>query len=232
MRETNNLFGVSLSSTQVASLAAYEKLLLKWNEKINLTAIREAQGIRTKHFLDSFSCELAWGEAPPGNLVDIGTGAGIPGIPLKILHPSMRLTLVESIGKKADFCRLAVRELGMQEVQVIAARAEDLGHLPDHREAYDWAVARAVANLPALVEYLLPLVRVGGTVLAQKGHSAPAEAHQAEKAIHLLGGSTQQLIPVTLPGVVEQRFLVLIKKIAATPPQYPRKPGIPVKKPL
>lgn len=226
------LFGIHLDACQVSLLANYEKLLLDWNEKINLTAIRDSQGIRTKHFLDSFSCCLAWGHATPDDLIDIGTGAGFPGIPLKILYPGMHLTLVESIGKKADFCRIAVQELDLQGVEVLTARAEDVGWMPSHRETHAWAVARAVANLPALGEYLLPLVRVGGSMLAQKGHSGPSEAQRAEHAIQVLGGSTRQIIPVTLPGVVEERFLVVVKKVAATPPLYPRKPGIPAKKPL
>ncbi len=226
------LFGIHLDACQVSLLAKYEKILLEWNEKVNLTAIRDSQGIRTKHFLDSFSCCLAWGRFPPDDLIDIGTGAGFPGIPLKILYPGMRLTLVESIGKKADFCRLAAEELELKDVEVITARAEDVGQMPAHRETHSWAVARAVANLPVLAEYLLPLLRVGGSMLAQKGHSGPSEAQHAEHAIRLLGGNTKQIIPVTLPGVVEERFLVVVKKVAATPPLYPRKPGIPAKKPL
>jgi 16S rRNA (guanine527-N7)-methyltransferase len=190
------------------------------------------EGIRTKHFLDSFSCVLAWKENPPRRLIDIGTGAGFPGITLKILYPSMRLTLVESVGKKTNFCRHMVETLKLEATEVVTARAEDVGQMPAHREAYDWAVARAVANLPVLAEYLLPLVQVGGAMLAQKGQSGPAETHKAEKAFKILGGRTRQLLPVTLPGVADERFLVVVDKVAATPPQYPRKPGIPAKQPL
>ncbi|MDP2965861.1 MAG: 16S rRNA (guanine(527)-N(7))-methyltransferase RsmG, partial [Pelolinea sp.] len=179
-----------------------------------------------------FSCVLAWKENPPRRLIDIGTGAGFPGIPLKILYPSMRLTLVESVGKKANFCRHMIETLKLEAVEVVTARAEDVGQMPAHREAYDWAVARAVANLPVLLEYLLPLVQVGGAMLAQKGQSGPAETHKAEKALKILGGRTRQLLPVTLPGVADERFLVVVDKVAATPPQYPRKPGVPAKKPL
>jgi 16S rRNA (guanine527-N7)-methyltransferase len=227
-----NLFGIHLDDGQISLLTRFEKFLLEWNDRINLTAIRDSPGIRIKHFLDSFSCALAWGDHPPQDLVDIGTGAGFPGIPLKILYPGMRLTLVESIGKKADFCRAAVQELQLNGVEVITSRAEDLGQMPAHREVHEWAVARAVANLPVLAEYLLPLVRVGGYMLAQKGLSAPAETQLAEHAILVLGGNTRNLIPVTLPGVVEERFIVVVKKTAATPQLYPRKPGIPAKKPL
>jgi len=226
------LFGIHLNGRQVAALITFERELLEWNKKFNLTAIRTAEGIRTKHFLDSFSCVLAWKENPPKHLIDVGTGAGFPGIPLKILYPSMQLTLVESVGKKANFCRHAVETLKLEAVEVVAARAEEVGQMSAQRESYDWAVARAVANLPALVEYLLPLVQLGGCVLAQKGQSGPAEAHKAEKALKLLGGRMRKLIPVALPGVVEERYLVVVDKVAATPPQYPRQPGIPAKKPL
>ena len=230
--EAHRLFGIHLTGRQMVALMTYERELLAWNEKFNLSAIRDAEGIRTKHFLDSFSCILAWKEKPPRRLIDIGTGAGFPGIALKILYPSMQLTLVESVGKKANFCRHLVETLKLESVEVISARAEEVGRMPGHREGYDWAVARAVANLPVLVEYLLPLVQVGGAMLAQKGQSGPAETHKAEKALKILGGSIRQLIPVILPGVADERFLVVVDKVAATPAQYPRKSGIPAKKPL
>ena len=232
IQAAQQLFGIHLSGRQVVALFAFENELLAWNQKYNLTAIRDADGIRIKHFLDSFSCVLAWKENPPMRLIDVGTGAGFPGIPLKILYPSMQLTLVESVGKKANFCRTAVERLKLDAVEVITGRAEELGQMPCQRESYDWAVARAVAKLPVLSEYLLPLVRVGGKMLAQKGHSGPVEAHNAEPAMKLLGGQIRQLIPVTLPGVAEERYLVVVDKVAATPPQYPRKPGFPAKKPL
>ncbi len=230
--EARQLFGIHLTGRQVVALMTFERELLAWSEKYNLTAIRDSEGIRTKHFLDSFSCVLAWKENPPRRLIDIGTGAGFPGIPLKILYPSMRLTLVESVGKKANFCRHMVETLSLDTTEVVTARAEDVGQMPDSREAFDWAVARSVANLPVLAEYLLPLVQVGGAMLAQKGQSGLAETHQSEKAFKILGGCTRQLVPVTLPGVADERFLVIVDKVAATPPQYPRKPGVPAKKPL
>jgi len=232
VHEARQLFGVHLTGRQVLALMTFERELVAWNEKYNLTAIRDAEGIRTKHFLDSFSCVLAWKEIPPRRLIDIGTGAGFPGIPLKILYPSMQLTLVESVGKKANFCRHMVEVLKLDATVVVTARSEDVGQMTAHREAYDWAVARAVASLPVLAEYLLPLVQVGGAMLAQKGQSGPIETHKAEKALNLLGGRTRHLLPVTLPGVADERFLVVIDKVAATPPQYPRKPGIPSRKPL
>lgn len=231
-RDALQLFGISLSARQITQLTVYERELLAWNQKFNLTAIRDVQGIRTKHFLDSMSCCLAWREQAPRRLVDVGTGAGFPGIVLKILYPSMRLTLVESVGKKANFCRHIIQTLGLEDVEVLAKRAEEVGQNSKHREKYDWAVARAVANLPVLAEYLLPLVRVGGGILAQKGESGPAEAQAAENALKLLGGQMRQLIPIELPGVVEERYLILIDKSAATPPAYPRKAGMAAKKPL
>lgn len=231
-RDAQALFNVHITGRQVMALITYEKELIEWNQKFNLTSIRDTESIRTKHFLDSFSCILAWKASPPNHLIDIGTGAGFPGVPLKILYPSMKLTLVESVGKKAMFCQHIVRVLGLEHVNVIQARAEDLGQKPEHREQYDWSVARAVANLNVLSEYLIPLVKVGGMALAQKGESGPAEAQSAEKAMKLLGGKLKQLIPVNLPGVVEDRYLVVMEKVAATPPKYPRKPGIPMKQPL
>src|ERR671913_61536 len=219
-RDAHALFNVHLSGRQVLALLTYEKELLEWNQKFNLTAIRDAESIRTKHFLDSFSCVLAWKAFPPNHLIDVGTGAGFPGIPLKILYPSLKLTLVESVGKKAMFCQHIVRVLGLEHVEVIQARAEDLGQDPGHREKYDWAIARAVANLNVLSEYLIPLVKIGGTVLAQKGESGPAEAQSAEEAMKLLGGKLKQLIPINLPGVADDRYLVVVEKVAATPPRY------------
>lgn len=232
VQDAQALFNVQLTGRQVIALTTYERELIEWNQKFNLTAIRDVKGIRTKHFLDSFSCVLAWKANPPANLIDIGTGAGFPGIPLKIIYPNTKVTLVESVGKKAMFCQHIVSLLGLEGVEVVNARAEDLGQMREHREAYAWGIARAVANMRVLAEYLLPLVQVGGAMLAQKGESGPAEVHAAEKAIKLLGGEVRQLVSVTLPGVVDERHLVLVDKVATTPPGYPRKPGIPTKKPL
>ena len=226
------LLSITLTPRQLASFERYEQELLEWNVRFNLTAIREAEGIRTKHFLDSLSCWLVMKDAPPGRLADIGTGAGFPGIPLKILLPSIQLTLVESVGKKVDFCRRTVQALGMDRVDVVQARAEDLGLDRNHRERYDWVVARAVANLTTLAEYLLPLTRVGGAILAQKGETGPAEAHSADHAIQILGGRLRKLHKINLPGMVEDRYLIVIDKIATTPPGYPRRVGLPAKKPI
>lgn len=231
-RDAQNLFGIYLTGRQIIALMTYERELLAWNEKFNLTAIRDLDGIRTKHFLDSFSCVFAWKSNPPARLIDVGTGAGFPGLPLKILYPSMQVTLVESVGKKVKFCQHIIEKLDLEGIEVIKARAEELGQMKEYREQYDWGVARAVARLRVLCEYLLPLVKVGGVMLAQKGESGPAEAHAAESAMKILGGRMRQLVPVHLPGVAEDRYLVLADKVAATPRQYPRRPGIPSKEPL
>jgi 16S rRNA (guanine527-N7)-methyltransferase len=231
-QDTLTLLNLRLSQRQLACFERYEKELLDWNEKFNLTAIRDVEGVRTKHFLDSLTCLQAWRETPPASLIDVGTGAGFPGIPLKILYPTLTLTLLESVGKKAEFCRHVVKVLGLERVDVVQARAEEIGQDKKYRERYDWAVARAVAGLPTLVEYLLPLARVGGGVLAQKGESGPAEAQAAERSIRLLGGHLRQLLKVNLPGVVEDRYLIVIDKAAATPPNYPRRVGVPLKTPL
>jgi 16S rRNA (guanine527-N7)-methyltransferase len=232
VQSAQDLFHIHLTGRQVMALITYERELLDWNQKFNLTAIRDVESIRTKHFLDSFSCVLAWEANPPNRLIDVGTGAGFPGLPLKILYPGMKLTLVESVGKKAMFCEHMVRLLGLENVEVIKGRAEETGQLPGHREKYDWAVARAVANMNVLCEYLLPFVKVGGTMIAQKSESGPAEAQSAEKAMKLLGGKLKHVIPVNLPGVADDRYLVLVEKSAATPPKYPRKAGMPMKQPL
>ena len=231
-QQAKALLGLNLTPAQQAAFDLYEQTLLEWNARFNLTAIRDPQEIRTKHFLDSLSCLLAMRGAPAERVIDVGTGAGFPGIPLKILLPSTRLTLVESVGKKADFCQHLVETLRLDGVQVVAERAEAVGQISAHRERYDWSLARAVAGMPILAEYLLPLVKVGGRMLAMKGESAPAEAHSGENAFRMLGGQLQQLIPVNLPGVAENRYLVVVEKTAATPPAYPRRTGLPAKKPL
>jgi 16S rRNA (guanine527-N7)-methyltransferase len=231
-QQARTLLGIQLSSRQLNALELYEQELLHWNEHTNLTAIREPEQIRVKHFLDSLTCLLVMRDSPPARVVDVGSGAGFPGLPLKIYFPAMQLTLVESVGKKADFCRHVIQKLGLEGVQVLQERAETLGQMPEHRQQYDWALARAVAVMNVLVEYLLPLARIGGSALALKGESAPAEAHAAEHATRLLGGHLRKLIPITLPGVVEDRYLVVIDKVAATPNTYPRRVGVPSKHPL
>lgn len=231
-RSAKALIGISLSNGQLNSLLQYEKELLEWNSRFNLTAIREPEKIRSKHFLDSLTCLTIMREKPADRLIDIGTGAGFPGIPLKIACPQLRITLVESVGKKANFCRHIVKSLGLEGIEVVQERAEAVGQMPKYREQFDWVVARAVASLPILVEYMLPLARIGGSAIAMKGESAPAEAHAADRATHLLGGKLRRLTPIMLPGVADERYLVVIDKVAATPAHYPRRVGVPAKKPI
>ena len=227
-----DLFNLQLTPGQVNAFKFYSKELLEWNARVNLTAIQSPDEVEIKHFLDSLSCMNVMRDSDMVRVIDIGTGAGFPGLPLKIANPGLELTLVESVGKKVQFCRHLVMQLDLDGVEVIQKRAEIIGQSPAYRQQYDWAVARAVANLPVLVEYLLPLVRIGGAVVAMKGESAPIEAHNAEYAIQLLGGHLRKLVPVILPGVVEERYLVIVDKVAATPPKYPRRIGIPSKRPL
>jgi 16S rRNA (guanine527-N7)-methyltransferase len=224
--------GIRLKPSQLKAFEEYESLLLEWNTRMNLTAIRDPGEIRVKHFLDSLTCLKVMQDTPSERLVDVGSGAGFPGLPLKIACPGLRVTLIESVGKKAEFCQRVASELKLEGVEVVQDRAEVSGHSAVHREKYDWAVGRAVAALPSLAEYLLPFVKVGGRMLAMKGESALAEAHSAEKAFHLLGGHLRQVVPVALPGVADERYLVVVDKIAATPHQYPRRVGLPTKKPL
>jgi 16S rRNA (guanine527-N7)-methyltransferase len=224
--------GISLLPAQIQAFQAYTDILMEWNRRFNLTAIGDPKAVQVKHFLDSLSCLKVMRLEQGTRVIDIGTGAGFPGLPLKIAVPRIRLTLIESAGKKAEFCRTVVEHLGLRDVEVVHARAEEAGRDPAHREHYDWSVARAVAELSVLAEYLLPLVKVGGYALAQKGESGPAEAHAAAGSLRLLGGAVEKIIPVELPGISETRYLVVVKKTGCTPDRYPRRPGVPSKKPL
>lgn len=224
--------GVSLSGGQVDQFARYLALLLDWNERMNLTAVRQPEDIRIRHFLDSLSCAKVTGDLNGRSLIDVGTGAGFPGLPLKILFPQLRLTLVESVAKKVDFLQAVVTELGLDNVTLLAERAELLGQQPQHRQQYDWAVARAVAELRVLVEYLLPLCRVGGHVLAQKGEGVHQEMADAVTAIQLLGGTEPKVSDIALPGREQIHYLVVVAKELETPDKYPRRVGMPGKRPL
>jgi 16S rRNA (guanine527-N7)-methyltransferase len=227
---TTAAWGCPLSTAQLDQFGAYAAELRRWNERINLTAIADEPGIVTRHFLDSLRCAQSWG-SPPQSLVDIGSGAGFPGLPLKILRPKLQLTLVESIAKKAAFLRHMADTLGLSNVEIVVARAEAAGRDPAQRERYHVAVARAVAELRVLAEYCLPLCRMGGRFLAPKGARMEDELQAALPAIVQLGGRLVAIEPVELPEV-EPRTLVIIEKIAPTPPQYPRAPGVPAKRPL
>jgi 16S rRNA (guanine527-N7)-methyltransferase len=226
---------ITLTESHLAAFETCYQELVAWNQRFNLTAITDREGVLVRHILDSLSCvkvlprtELARG----ARVIDVGTGAGFPGVPIKIACPGMRLTLVEATRKKVTFLEHMVDVLGLEGVEVIHSRAELLGRDPAHREQYDWALARAVAEMPTLMEYLLPLVRVGGATLAQKGERAAAEVHEADAAIVTLGGRLRQLVSVELRGLAETRYLVVVDKVAATSEKYPRRPGVPKRRPL
>lgn len=225
-------FHIMLSEAQVMQFETYLALLLAWNERLNLTAVRDPHAIQIRHFLDSLSCALVTGNLNGRSLIDVGTGAGFPGLPLKILYPDLQLTLTDSIAKKTTFVQAVVAELKLDGVTVLAERAETLGQQPAHRAQYDWAVARGVVEMRALAEYLLPLCKVGGFMLAQKGESAERETATAQQAFQILGGGSPTSQAVQLPETEAAHFLVVVKKIGETPALYPRKPGLPGKRPL
>lgn len=225
-------FGLTLTIDQIDAFDLYYRELIDWNARINLTSIVERDQVAVKHFLDSLSlAPVLRPLAPTIRLIDIGTGAGFPGIPLKIALPDLRLTLLETTGKKVEFLQHVITQLQLHNATAIQARAEDLAHKADHREQYDVAVARAVANLATLTEYALPFIRVGGLFIAQKGVDVDDEIKQAKRALKELGGCVREIVPVQLPGL-EPRHLIVIEKISATPAKYPRRAGIPARKPL
>lgn len=229
----HKLLGLSLTEQQRKAFLIYHQELVSWNERFNLTAITDPDGVQIRHFLDSLSCLLAIRDVgSESRLIDIGSGAGFPGLPIKIMQPGIQVTLLEATGKKADFVRHIGETLNLRGLNVLHARAEQVGHDPSYRETYDWVTARAVAAMPTLAEYMLPLCRLGGRCLAQKGEGAAAEVSSAETALHLLGGRLSRLIPVELPGLAETRHLVVLDKVAQTPAKYPRAPGRPTKSPL
>lgn len=228
----HEMLDVNLTSQQLEAFRWYQLELISWNEQFNLTAITEPAGIEVRHFLDSLTCLLALSSGTSMRVVDIGTGAGFPGLPLKIVCPQIRLTLIEATKKKVGFCQHIVDSLELEGVEVLHGRAEKVGHDGDYRGGFDWAIARAVAPLQVLVEYLFPFLKIGGHALAQKGETAHAETQIAEEALGILGGQVDRIIPVELPGVVETRYLVVIDKVAETPQAYARRAGMPTKRPL
>jgi 16S rRNA (guanine527-N7)-methyltransferase len=226
--------GISLSPAQVQAFRVYRDELLEWNRRFNLTAITDPAEVETRHFLDS----LTVARAVPGGLgshtplADVGSGAGFPGIPLKIAFPALPLTLIEATGKKARFLEYIAARLGLENVTVVARRAEEAGRDPALREAFAVVVARALAPMAALAELTLPLCAVGGRVIAQKRGDIAAELRAAERAVLLLGGRLQETVPVSAPGLEDGRVLVVVDKTSPTPGQYPRRPGVPARRPL
>ncbi|NJO08212.1 MAG: 16S rRNA (guanine(527)-N(7))-methyltransferase RsmG [Chloroflexaceae bacterium] len=229
--DTASAWNIQLTSTHVEQLRTYQDELQRWNAHTNLTAITSSEDIIRRHFLDSLRCATSWGASLPHTLVDVGSGAGFPGIPLKIAFPALHITLIESVAKKVAFLTHIAETLKLNDVTILHARAETVGHQPPHREAYDVAIARAVASLPVLAEYCLPLLRIGGRMLAPKGASITDEVAAANTALARLGGQIIAIEPVTIPQL-EPRTLVVIEKTVATPGVYPRRPGTAVRKPL
>ena len=230
LADTAAAWGLPLDAHQLAQLDSYAAELLAWNTHTNLTAIKAPEEVYVRHFLDSLALARHWGAAPE-SLVDIGTGAGFPGLPLKILRPEIELILLDSVGKKTAFLRHVVEQLGLTNVRIITGRAEDLGRDPHERERHGVVTARAVAGLGVLAEYGLPLLRIGGLLLAPKGSTAQAEVAAAEQAVRTLGGAIVGVEPIELPGV-EPRALVIIEKVAPTSRRFPRAVGLPARNPL
>lgn len=231
VQESLTHFQLPIFPAQQAAFETYAALLEEWNSRYSLTAIRDPQDVRIKHFLDSLSC-LTVMQGEIGRVIDVGTGAGFPGLVLKIARPEIHLTLVESVAKKTRFCAHVVETLGLKDIKIVTDRAEVLGQDRAYREQYDWAVARALAGMPVLAEYLLPLVKVGGRMLAQKALSAREELRQAASALKILGGQKEAEQEIRLPGVPDPHLLFVIKKVRPTPMEYPRRVGVPSKNPL
>lgn len=229
--------GVSLTPNQRAQFAAFQRVLLDWNQRMNLTAITAPADVQVKHFLDSLTILAALPEpvrrdARAARLLDVGAGAGLPGIPLAIVLPIAQVALLEATQKKCRFLDHAVSVLGLPNATVLCGRAEELGHRTGQRAAYDVVVARAVASLATLAELCLPFLRVGGRMIAPKKLGIDAEIAAAKPAIAALGGKLEAAVTVRLPVANEERQLIVITKVRPTAKGYPRRPGVPAKSPL
>ena len=232
MAEAAETAELQLSDNQLQQFTRYYEMLIEWNEKMNLTAITEAREVAVKHMVDSLTALETGLFAEGCTIIDVGTGAGFPGLPLKIYRPDLKLTLMDSLQKRVGFLETVVAELGLAEVHCVHARAEEGARNKAYREKFDIAVSRAVAALPVLAEYTLPFVKKNGFLVALKGAKYAEEAEAAERALSLLGGSAPKCREVTLPGLTDKRAIVTVKKVKPTPKAYPRKAGTPTKKPL
>ena len=226
------LLGITLSEEQYGRFIRYYELLAEWNERVKLTAITEYEAVIKKHFVDSISLVKACDISGIRTLIDVGTGAGFPGLALKIAFPYLRVTLLDSLNKRILFLDAVIRELGLTGVDTVHGRAEDYARPGKLREAFDLCVSRAVANLSSLCEYCLPFVRRQGLFVAYKSGNASREIAEAEKAVRLLGGKWKEQIEFTLPDSDIARSLLVMEKERATPAKYPRKAGLPGREPL
>lgn len=228
--EKASTMGVRFSVEQMDKFYKYMNLLIEWNEKINLTAIIEPNEIILKHFIDSITILK---DIKDGSIVvDVGTGAGFPGIPLSIMNPTLKITLVDSLNKRLIFLQEVINELDLKNVELVHARAEEFGRNKKYREKFDVATSRAVANLATLSEYLLPLVKINGKAISMKAGNASQEIEDAKKAIKTLGGNINNIEEFKLPQSDISRTIIIIDKISGTPGKYPRKPGTPAKEPI
>ena len=225
-------YGINLTETQIAQYNRYFELLIEWNEKINLTAITAPKDVAIKHIIDSITAYDAVLFQAGTTVIDVGTGAGFPGLPLKIFCPEIKLTLMDSLNKRIKFLQTVVGELGLKDVECVHARAEEGARNKKYRESFDIAVSRAVARLPILCEYCLPFVKKGGHFIALKGMQYNDEAEEAVKAIKVMGGSSTEIRPVKLPEIDDKRAVIIINKTMPTPKTYPRKAGTPTKNPI
>jgi len=222
--------GINLEAEQTEQFMAYMDLLKEWNARMNLTAIEDEREIIIKHFIDSLTI-LPYIERGNKRLIDVGTGAGFPGIPLKIMDRSLEVTLLDSLEKRTKFLNEAIKELGLEGITAVHGRAEDFGAKDNFRERFDYTAARAVAELPVLLEYCLPFVRTGGVFLAMKG-SSTEEIESSHGALKTLGGEIEDVKTLTLPFTDIRRNIIIVRKLRQTPTKYPRKPGKPLKNPL
>jgi len=225
--------GLELTPKQLEQFQAYYQELIDWNKRVNLTAITDFEEVQIKHFLDSLTVTLVLKQYSESfRLIDVGTGAGLPGIPLKIVLPEIKLVLLEATAKKAAFLEHLLRTLGLGNVEIVVGRAEEVAHQSRYREQFEVVLSRAVASLPTLVELTLPFCAVGGRFIAQKKGAIDLEISQTSRAISLLGGSLREVKKVDLAEFSDERWLVIIDKVSATPDKYPRRRGIPAKRPI
>ncbi len=224
--------GINFENSYYEDFDIYRKLLVEWNEHMNLTGITEKREVYIKHFLDSLGSFLSQKVPHGGSVIDVGTGAGFPGLPMKVFDRSLNLTLLDSLNKRINFLKEVSTQIGLEDVEFVHGRAEDFGKDSEYREMYDVAVSRAVANLAVLCEYCMPFVKIGGTFIALKSKSYTEELDQAEKAIATFGGVVKEVVTVTLPEVDIDHTLIIIEKVEETPLKYPRKAGKPTKNPI